>query len=309
MDCSCCASSCCSCGNDDEEAPERLPPASDAPLTPTRWLDDKPRRLEHPRRFVGIEIELASYRATPALAYACRTWSVHRVHDASLPTTGCELVTAPARGAALAEMVRALCAAVEESDGNVNASCGLHVHVDARDLRHHDMRRVLMLYLSVQDALYAMQPPSRRAAGSMCAPLNPATWDPRAWPASPSGSRDKMLASMYGEKKQARYSRREKYASIRYHGINVHSWLYRGTLEFRMHSGTTQAEKILPWATLCAALVCRAVSARERDIPRSGQPLSDQVALLLDIAPTTAVKDYVTQRIARFAGNETDGGD
>jgi hypothetical protein len=43
--------------------------------------------------------------------------------------------------------------------------------------------------------------------------------------------------------------------AIRYRGLNLHSWFYQGTLEFRHHEGSTDWEEIVNWAMFCGFIV------------------------------------------------------
>jgi hypothetical protein len=47
----------------------------------------------------------------------------------------------------------------------------------------------------------------------------------------------------------------EKYGTERYNALNLHSFFYRGTVEFRHHQGTTDAAKATNWGMLCAAVL------------------------------------------------------
>jgi hypothetical protein len=46
-----------------------------------------------------------------------------------------------------------------------------------------------------------------------------------------------------------------KYEWCRYFGLNIHSWMYRKTIEFRMKEASTDPEDILCWPLWCGWLV------------------------------------------------------
>lgn len=48
-----------------------------------------------------------------------------------------------------------------------------HVHIDARDFNHWDMRRLVMVYAKIEDALFAMVPEARRES-RYCSPCGEA---------------------------------------------------------------------------------------------------------------------------------------
>ena len=41
------------------------------------------------------------------------------------------------------------------------------------------------------------------------------------------------------------------YNSSRYHGLNLHSKFYHGTIEFRYHEGEVDPERIISWIEFC----------------------------------------------------------
>jgi hypothetical protein len=47
----------------------------------------------------------------------------------------------------------------------------------------------------------------------------------------------------------------EKYNHSRYCGMNMHSRIINGSIEFRYHSGTINRNKIINWITICQAIV------------------------------------------------------
>ena len=57
-----------------------------------------------------------------------------------------------------------------------------------------------------------------------------------------------------------------KYFGCRYFALNLHSWIYRGTVELRLPAGTTMASKIIRWGTIWASLVDYAAQHSESQI-------------------------------------------
>ena len=50
------------------------------------------------------------------------------------------------------------------------------------------------------------------------------------------------------------------YDGTRYHGVNLHSLFYRGTIEFRYFNGTLHAGEIKAYVQLCLAIAQRALT-------------------------------------------------
>lgn len=49
-------------------------------------------------------------------------------------------------------------------------------------------------------------------------------------------------------------------------GINMHSWILRGTVECRIHHGTTKWQKMIPWGLILAGIADFAIKASESEI-------------------------------------------
>ena len=60
--------------------------------------------------------------------------------------------------------------------------------------------------------------------------------------------------------------KREKYHGARYKSMNLHSYFYRKTIEFRLHEGNLDTDVIYNWALLCGYIVERAYAMSEKQI-------------------------------------------
>lgn len=145
----------------------------------------------------------------------------------------------------------------EDSDYpfSVNKSCGVHVHVDGRDLNHVGLKVAMLIGKSAQDIIYKMMPPSR---------------DNSRWCRRIALSRQKILEIDSNEQFiESWYDAwnvnpsMEKYNDSRYCGMNMHARIIHGSVEFRYHSGTTNFQKIINWVKLCTAIVDRAYEIQE----------------------------------------------
>tara|TARA_R100000781_G_scaffold20914_1_gene15802 strand:- start:6618 stop:7898 length:1281 start_codon:yes stop_codon:yes gene_type:complete len=129
----------------------------------------------------------------------------------------------------------------------INKSCGLHVHVDARDLDYQDLKWTLLLGKSAQDIIYKMMPPSRVTT---------------RWARRIPLSREQILSIDSSEEfinswyqAWGAYPSYDKYNDARYCGMNMHSRIINGSIEFRYHSGTLNPIKIHNWITICQKIV------------------------------------------------------
>lgn len=93
----------------------------------------------------------------------------------------------------------------------------------------------------------------------------------------------------------------EKYADCRYNALNLHSWYYRGTVEFRLHQGTTSARKVVNWGILWAGILDYAIRTPESTIIQMAMnPDIKPVDALLKAAPTEQIRDWILERVEDF---------
>ena len=168
----------------------------------------------------------------------------------------------------------------------VNNTCGLHIHIGANGLSWFDIYHI-MIYCTVYEPVFtATQPPSRRN-GRYCTSLT-----------VPAGVKTKkeFYETMY-KKGNVRSNRGEKYPSnaniTRDMWLNVHARLYHGTLEFRLHSGTSDIRKIHHWIQFLISSVEHAIYVHPSkwDTP-------------LNVCPEQT-RTYMVERIKRFGGQAT----
>lgn len=214
------------------------------------------------RRF-GVEIEaygVPAARLAAALSEAgipCevqrynhltqRVWKV--VPDASIRGEyPFELVSPPLCGLEGLETLRRVASVLAQLGARVNHSCGLHVHHDARDLGVEQMRNLIRLYARMEPVLDEAMPPSRRGSRNhYCVSMRPY-------------GEDSILARRLDEARTIQEL--AWFFPNRYYKLNLHAWLRHGTIEFRHHAGTINADKIVAWVIFTQILVQRAASGR-----------------------------------------------
>lgn len=129
--------------------------------------------------------------------------------------------------------LRKACRATRAAGGGGNASCGLHVHVDAFNLSLQEIQKLARLWHAIErPILHRLVSPSRRH-NSFCKPLDAAT-----------------LASI----ERARST--DSLGLIdRYRSLNVAAYDAHRSLEIRLHQHSLNARKIGAWVTLHLLLV------------------------------------------------------
>ncbi len=191
------------------------------------------------KRFVGVEIEVADFTNDPSiekrLEDVIAKWGGTLKGDGSVHGTHpFEINTAPARGQQFVKQIREICGVLREGKAGVNRTCGLHVHIDARDFAPNDLLKVAMVWRKVESQAMQRVAPSRRANG-YCLP-----------------------ASAYIENALSHNTIDAFYNlshAPRHMALNCSSYNYKKTLENRLHHGTTNSHKIISWARLNSKMV------------------------------------------------------
>lgn len=271
------------------------------PRTPTFHAADKSqRRINKSARFAALEIEVAQASPGSAIDAIARKWNASIVEDGSLPSTGFEINTAPAAGDVLLDQISDWAESLRTQNASADRSCGLHVHVDARDFSHYDIRHLILLYELIEPALFSMVPTWRRHS-SYCYPCGTLYGNAVRNGRVPKLNKKLLVNGIYGTGtsdrqvqraiQEAKYS---KYASERYHALNIHSWFYRGTVELRLPAGTVNKTALRSWALLMVALVDKANVITEHELAEFTKLVSRDV--LFAITPTE-IHGWINRRL------------
>lgn len=197
-------------------------------------------------RFVGVELEAENgYRNS---IYLPSTFGIKE--DGSLNGSGVEIVTPPSKNGALIKNVKLACKQLDKAHFESTPSCGLHIHIDLRDLKDNFIKlsRILRTFYAVEDVMFAMLPDSR-IKNQYCYPLRKYYNFYDFYGRRIAKEFDITLYGVKDKKRLADY-KREHHNDKRYRACNFHSVFYRGTLEVRCHSASQNPTKILNWIEL-----------------------------------------------------------
>jgi hypothetical protein len=179
----------------------------------------------------------------------------------------------------------------------VTKDCGYHVHVDARDLTYWDMRRLIRLYARIENALFQVVSASRQTS-QYCKRCGDQYL--RGLDRQNPRDRHAVTKAVYNVPAVGRYTVSElkdsKYHHKRYAALNLHSWYYRGTIECRLHQGTVNAERVVNWGMLWAALIDWVATHTDKALDTLP---GDSFECLLSLAPV-AIRDWLAARRAHF---------
>jgi hypothetical protein len=178
---------------------------------------------------IGIDIRDENYNHSTQ-----NYWKI--VSDSSV-RGGFEVVSPILQGEEGLEQLQAVVTALDDMGGNVNRSCGYHVHFDATSLSLAHMRAIVTRYAAHEAEIDTFMPRSRRGNdNTFCRSM-----------AALAANRNFQNASTIQELVNAQGSR--------YFKVNLQSYYRHGTIEFRQHSGTLNAAKAVNWVRFLGAFI------------------------------------------------------
>lgn len=223
------------------------------------------------RKF-GVEVEFAGSReaAVAALRQAgirAELRNGHQGHgtdswyvktDGSVMNGG-EMVSPPLDfdSEADREQVSAALRALAASGAQTTAAAGVHVHVDAGDLTARQIGAVAMNFCKFEDVLYRIASSGwasiRAGVSTYARPYNDQmkTGIARA-------RTERSLFQAYGAGH-----------SSRYHGLNLHSWATRRTIEFRVFNTTLNPERLQAYIAIAVGMVQDARVGKRRSMAKA----------------------------------------
>lgn len=179
------------------------------------------------KRCYGVELETErcdDYRRLQAhTQWGC-------VYECSTP--GREFVSPILQGDGGFNEIRAICDLAARHAWTVNRSCGLHVHIDARDLSSDQMLQVVYAYRRSYP-LWKKFVDRRRSENSMC------------------GSPQYSAADVRGAEHIEDFAE----SRDRFEFVNWRAYLRHGSVEIRLYHGSLKAREICNWVALHARFV------------------------------------------------------
>lgn len=319
-DCDCC-SACCRCHSDDQQIEQG------DEIHNVETVAD--RKLFNSKRLAGIEVEYNSAATFSAISRFCQSWGAGVHEDGSC---GWEVVSAPAAGNHLVNQITALGRALADAEASVDNTCGVHVHVDARDYTWNEMRALLQVWNLIEAPMYILAGAHRRGR-HYCKPYGAKLV---------ATNKDTIINSVvgYASNKEMRHDRGERtfpkkgIGDARYRSLNICPWLARNpsreiydevkgcyrytsketyraegksklrykhrirpdsTVEFRLHEGCHDAGELLNWTKLCVRIVEWCSHATDKDIKALGH---NGMRALAAIAPD--LKPYLVARMREY---------
>ena len=245
-------------------------------------------------RTLGMELEIGDWKnlsrdggnnRIPGISYIT-------THDWSVKPSEMEMVISPLRGDAVIRGMLELSRAGTTAGIVLNESCALHVHVGGKDLSYFEIRRLLEVYSRLEREIYShliaphrtqnpsihycqmMTGPHVVAGCERCRRYDQQYPEQRVIPEPLSSVLSRMwmatttedlklclLRMLYGIENPShipdvvRTRKGGHYEFCRYFGLNLHSWMHRLTVEFRMKEATVDPIELVMWPLWCGWFV------------------------------------------------------
>jgi hypothetical protein len=165
---------------------------------------------------------------------------------------GMELVSPPLSEANF-EQIEKVGAVLTQLGAVVNRSCGLHIHIGARNrMSVAALKKLAELYVQHECLIDQLLPPSRRGNANQYCGSNATRADMVRL--NQATTVTEIASAVGGEHN-------------RYVKLNFTAYWKHGTVEFRHHSGTVDAQKIIKWVIFCSKMV-------ETAVREAGQPIA-----------------------------------
>lgn len=201
-----------------------------------------------------------SYRENSVIDVMGRSWNVVRDGSLSGSENG-EIVTPPLNYSDI-EALQNVIRSVRHAGARVDASCGIHIHVDGSQFAAKSLTNLVKLVYKQERIIEHALQVSETRLNRYCRSID-AGFMTRLEARAPRDIRE-FSAAWYGRNEVAP----SRYDSTRYHGLNLNSFLFRGTVEFRYFNGTLHAGKVKAYIQFCLAVVAKALNARSASSKR-----------------------------------------
>ena len=201
-------------------------------------------------RFVGAGYDTWEVRGTDG-----RVWKAMRDASLSDPFRHAEVVS-PILVYTDLDLLQNIVRALRVAGAKVDSTCGIHIHVDAARFGAKGLINLAKLVHQQEDLIVTALAIQQRRLESFTRKL-PTAFIDRLAEERPQ-TLDELNRLWYGRRNE----RPAHYDSSRYHGCNLHSVWFRGTVEFRWFEATLHAGKVKAYVQFVLALAAKALNAK-----------------------------------------------
>lgn len=168
------------------------------------------------------------------------------------------------------EQVTRAIEAIKAAGAYTDPSAGIHVHIDGSGMDATQVAAVARIFTKFEDCIYRVASSGwetmRAGAVGFAGPL-PYN---RAQRIARAKTEDQVARAYYGAANgtNVAYRMTAHHDGARYCGLNLHSWFYRKTIEFRVFNSSLNPERVQGYIGMCMAMVQDARNGFKRSINR-----------------------------------------
>lgn len=185
-----------------------------------------------------------------------RVWTVMSDSSLNAPYAQQSEIVSPIMTSADIELIQRIVRAVRRAGAKVDASCGIHLHLDGAAFKTEQVIHLVNIWHKNEEIIeHAMGVYESRRR--YCAPIEQAFMK-RLAEIKPK-TMEELKGAWYGRDNHHPHH----YDSSRYRHLNLHPlWCRTGTIEIRTANATLHAGKIKAWIQFCLAIAEKARKAK-----------------------------------------------
>lgn len=193
------------------------------------------------------------------------------------------------------ELLQNIIRKLRENGAKSHSSCGIHIHVDGANHDAKSLRKLINFMISRQDLIYEALEIKEREY-HWCKKLNSNILkEMKSRSQLTKSDAERIWYSPANDNYRNGISH-DHYNDTRYHGINLHSYFSKGTVEFRLFNSTLHAGKIKAYIQFCLAVSAWAITSQDKIVFRSMDGYTAEKKV-------TIMKNILTNRLGLY-GNE-----
>ena len=161
------------------------------------------------------------------------------------------------------ETIQEVLRTLRENGAKANSSCGIHIHIDGANHTATSLKNILNLMCNRQNLIYeALEVKANRLhyCKKVCPELLKKV---KAVKNLDKTSIENLWYSKANHNYEG-YDNNNHYNQTRYQCLNLHSYFYRGTVEFRLFNSTTHAGELKAYIQFCLAVSAWAVNSTDK---------------------------------------------
>ncbi|MCR5790369.1 MAG: amidoligase family protein [Lachnospiraceae bacterium] len=190
----------------------------------------------------------------------------------------------------LQEVIRAL----RKAGAKTDSSCGIHIHVDGANHTPDSLKRLVNFMIARQDLIYESLEIGSRG-NRWCKRLSKDLFAAMKKNRNLDNSSLEMIWYSNVNDGYCGGIDHRHYNETRYHGINLHAFFTKGTIEFRLFNSTLHAGKVKAYIQFCLAVSGWAISSQDRVVFRSMDGYTPDQKV-------TIMRNILTNRLGLWGG-------